>query len=775
MDKPMWSALSEGADEDGTTAMDRDMHPTEVDMDDLGEELEESEPAGPSEFDENLAAKLTPTDKASIGLDLKHKVEYDIQSRADWERKLVDGMSIIGINDVPTDRTAFDGAAAVNHPALAEAMVQFQARAMEELMPPGGPVKASITGKSTPEREEQRERVENFMNYQLTEEDDEYYSDTDNMLFYLPYAGSAFKKVAPSPISSMTRSRFIRSEDFIVPYSASSLYTAPRYSHRYSMSRNDYLRAVDSGYFIDGNLPESTGVSTEQDQHRELQDKSDERMDASPPDDTNYTFCETHCDMEFDWETYGNEKKFKLPYAITWEWETGTVIRIARIWGEEDADCKKEVWFTHHKYLPGLGFYGFGLLHIIGSLGRAAGGALRAVLDGSTTASLQGGFKSRDARIAGDVTFTPGVWADVDMTAEELAKSFYTPPFKEPSPALFKTLELLVTGIQRFTSTTEAMVGDASNTGPVGTTVALIEQGSKVFSGIHRRLHQAARQEFKLIAKANFRYMEMDAYPYDVGGEERQILKSDFDGRVDIVPVSDPNIFSSTQRIAIAQATAQDVDANPDIYSRKDKIRAHKTLLKALRNPEVDEYLKEGQVKRMDPVTENQVFMTGGGGMAFAEQDHGAHVAVHTPILMQLEAKAQQGDQEAGMAYQALKAHITEHEAWDYRLRVSAELAAKTGIPLPPFDPADPESYEELPPDVENAIALAVVQLTTPPPPPQAPEGGEAAKDEAASREQDRKDMASVREQQRKDAAHKAELRRDGIEEDPVEEGAIPM
>ena len=775
MDKPFFSTLTSGADEDGTTAEQRDQYPSEVEMDEVDlENIGEAEEKYDSKlgaFDDNLADRIDKNKSMALGMELKSFVEIDIESRQNWEQKLIDGLSIIGLTDVPEDRTAFDGAASVNHPALAEAMVQFQARAMEELMPPSGPVKTIIMGKSTPEREEQRERVENFMNYQLTEEDDHYYHDTDQMLFYLPYAGSAFKKVSVSPITGTTRSRFIRSEDFIVPYSATSLSDAPRYTHRYTMPRNDYLRAVDDGYFVDADLPISSGQYTNADEHRALQDQADQREQAMHPDDVVYTLCETHCDWEFEWENEGGTTKYKKPYAITWEWETGAILRVARIWDEKDPRCQREVWFTHFKYLPGLGFYGFGLLHIIGSLGKAASGALRAVLDGSMTASLQGGFKSRDARIAGDFTFTPGVWQDVDMTAEELAKSFYTPPFKEPSPALFKTLELIINSIQRFTSTTEAMVGDASNQGPVGTTVALIEQGSKVFSGIHKRIHYAARQEFKLIAKANFRYMEEEDYPYDVGGESQHVLKSDFDGRVDIIPVSDPNIFSSVQRIAIAQAVAQDVDANPDIYSREDKRKAHKALLKALKHPEAEEYLKSGASRRLDPVSENQVFMTNGGSKAYADQDHAAHLFLHAPIHAQLEAKAVAGDQEAGMAAQAIKAHMAEHIAWQYRLQVSMELEANTGIPLPAFDPLDPESYEELPIDVENDIAVAVAKMTTPPPPPPPPPDSEAAADQAMVREQERKDAAAIREEQRKDTKHMNEMRREGLIDDPEDIG----
>lgn len=770
-----YSDLSEQPGQDGMTDAERMQGGALVDVSDMDTEgffgfAGGDEPQEPREFDSNLAEELDENEQTMLGQKLREYYDIDIESRKSWEAKMLTGMELIGLEDVPLDSTAFDGAAQINHPALAEAMVQSQARSFAELMPPDGPVKCKIFGQWTQERESQRKRVEEYMNYQLTEEDDQYYWDTDSMLFYLPYAGSAFKKVAVSPITGTTRSRFIRATDFVVPYEAKSLADASRYTHRYTMSKNSYKRAVDKGYFIDAELPEMGAMTTESHEHRELQDKSDDRVANFHADDTVYTFCETHIEYDFEWETEGRnangeKKKYSLPYVITWEYESGRVVRIQRLWEDDDERCQKQIWFVHYKYLPGLGFYGFGLLHIIGSLGRAASGALRAVLDGSMTASLQGGFKSRDARMAGDFVFQPGVWQDVDMTAEDLAKSFYTPPFKEPSPALFKTLELIINGIQRFASTTESMVGDqkAANA-PVGTTVAMIEQGSKVFSGIHKRLHLAQRQEFKLIAMSNFRYMEDDEYPYETGGEDRQILRKDFDGRVDIVPVSDPNIFSSTQRIALGQAVVQVVGENPDIYDRKAKRKAHRFFLDALKVPIADELLPENIERRVDPVTENQGFWTGQAAKAFAEQDHQSHIQLHMNILSEI---ANAGDPELlNQVAPVIKAHIAEHFGWSYRLRVSQELEAKTQIPLPMIDPTDSTDNEEMPIDIENAVAQAVAKFVAPPPPPAAPADPEAAKDQAASREADRKDMLAGREADRKDVQKQADLKRDGIIDD---------
>lgn len=734
----------------------------EVDL----EDDEDHGPPGPTEFDDNLATKLNESEQIGLGQRLREYVEVDLEARKGWERRMIDGLEIIGLEDLPDDAVAFEGAARVTYPGIAEAMVQFQARAMDELMPAEGPVKAGVLGRQTEELEQQAQRVEDYMNYQLMEEDDEYYSETDDLLLYLPYAGSAFRKVAIDPVTGRTRSRFVPASDFIVPYWAKSLKTAPRYTHRYTMPKNTFERAIASGYFIDCEFP-TNQPAIEESATQRLADASDEKTASHHDDDQDLHFYEVTIDWDFDWEDHGTNHKFSKPYAITFEWETGRVVRIARAWNEKDEKCTKDVWFVHYKFLPGLGFYGWGYLHLVGGLGRAASGALRLLLDGSATSSLQGGFKSRDARIAGDVTFSPATWQDVDMTAEELAKSFYSPPFKEPSPALFKTLEILINGLQRFASTTEAMVGDASNTGPVGTTVALIEQGSKIFSGIHKRVHSAARREFKLIAACNYRFMVEDEYPYDVEGGDRRVLREDFSPKIDIIPVSDPNIFSSVQRIALGQAVVQLVNERPDLYDRKDQIRAHRSMLRALRIPDADEYLGLDGPRRLDPVSENESILNGGGVQVFREQDDAAHMAVHGAFMQELAGLDPEVQQRA---IPVLQAHMAAHFAQAYRKRIEQHILQTAGVPLPPFDPNDAETYEELPPDIENAVAIAAATYAPPPPPP-APEEDDAAreadrKDMLAQREAARKDMIAARDAEREDAKRAAEWKRDGLVSD---------
>lgn len=747
-----------------------------VDLDgDTAEKREAGEGPG-DDFDANLADKMSETERMTLGQTLKEYVDVDLESRKSWEQRMVDGLQIIGLEDIPEDAVAFEGAARVTHPGISEAMVQFNARAMEELMPPEGPVKCGVLGESSDELEERAERVEDYMNYQLMEEDDEYYTETDDMLFSLPYSGSAFKKVAIDPVTGRTRSRYVPAADFIVPYSAKSLKTAPRYTHRYTMPINTFKRAVaNDGFFVDTEFPLGQPSGLGDHAGKRLEDKSDDRTETFHQDDQILTFCEMHIEQEFEWEDKGGEAKFKLPYAITFEWETGKVVRIARLWSEDDEKCQKDVWFSHYKFLPGFGFYGLGYLHLIGSLGRAAGGALRLLLDGSATASLQGGFKSKESKLAGQITFSPAEWQDVDMSAEDLAKSFYTPPFKEPSPALFKTLEILISGMQRFASTTEAMVGDASNNGPVGTTVALIEQGSKIFSGIHKRIHAAARREFKMIADCNWRYMDTESYPFNVAGGDQEVFRADFGPAIDIAPVSDPNIFSSVQRIAMAQAVMQMVDGDTKgVFSMSDSRRAKQQMLKALRVPDADKYLKGGQAARLDPISENEAMMHGTPVQVFREQDDTSHLQLHEQFkqqVMQMDPMIQQS------VMPALTAHTAAHIAQAYRKSIDQQLQAATGVSLPPYDPNDPEKNEELPPEIENQVAQAVAKYVPAPPPPPPPDGGqqsENSKDEMAKREADRKDMLASRDAARKDAGQQADLKRKGIIPDVAPPPAAP-
>lgn len=704
----------EGAEVDGA-AVYEDGEDIVVDMN--GEPAVEP---GESSHDENLAELMEKNDRVALGNDLVELVEVDEEARKGWKKRLIEGLEIIGIEEIPSESSAFDGSATVNHPALAEAMVRFNANALEEVFPAEGPVKTKVIGTSDPEKEDQATRVAEYMNYQLTDEDDEYFEHTDQMLMYLPYSGSAFKKVYYDSQDEMALSRFVTAENLVVPYDATSLKTAPRYTYKYKLSRAEVLAKMDSGEFIESDCLDPQGTAnTVGEMDSTIEDTSDDREASRAEDDTVYELYECHVEHVFEdenWDDYAGSEGFEvpLPYVITVEKDSGEILAIRRLWREDDLKRRKRVHFIHYKFLPGLGFYGWGYLHIIGSLGKAASGALRALLDGAATASLQGGFKSKESRVAGEFIFTPGVWKDVDMTAEDLAKSFYTPPFKEPSPALFHTLELLVNGIKEFSTTTEAMTGAGDNKGPVGTTLALIEQGSKVYSSIHKRLHKAARFEFKLLAQLNFEYMP-EEYPYDVLGGDRSIARSDFDGRIDILPVSDPNIYSNVQRTAQAQGTLELITTDPDLYDDEARRQAHLDMHKALRTPDPERFLPEKVVRRLDPVTENQAILTGGAASAFPEQDHASHMAVHEMFIMEVQGMGLDPQMEQAFMMN-MQAHMAEHYAMAYRLRIEQQL----GKPLPDTDFSDSRDDEDLPIEIDNAIARAVAENIAPPPPPEA-------------------------------------------------------
>jgi len=691
----------------------------------------------PEGWNDNLADELSPQERITIADELIEYYEIDEQVREEHFDRLTDGLRLMGLTDEPASDVPFKGAATVQHPLIAEATTQFQARAIEEFFPPAGPVKPYIMGEATEEKVEQGDRLADYMNYQLTEADEEYYWSTDQMLFYLPLSGSAFKKVYIDPITGMTTSRFVTAEDFIVPYHARSLANAPRYCHKYEMVENDVFRAQEAGSFIeDARLLPTPQILVDKNtsfSRYDLEDVADDRSPQQHYDDTIYTMLEYHIDYRMPWD---EEEEIAPPYIVTVEAESREVMAVRRNWMHDDELMKKRIWFTHYKYLPGLGFYGFGLLHIIGSLAKAVSGGIRALLDSASVANLQGGFKSKEAKIAGEIRFTPGEWIDVDMSADELEKAFFNLPVKEPSTALANLVQTLVDEGRRFATTTENMVGEASNTGPVGTTLALIEQGSKVFSGIHKRMHVASRQEFKMMATLNYEFMEEEEYPYEVQGEERTILKSDFDGRVDIIPVSDPNIWSTTQRIAQNQAVLELITTDPELYPKAQRKIAHRRMLESLRIPDVDQILPEDTDAPLDPVSENMGFMVGSAATVYPLQDHEAHIQVHMNFA---EQQAAENPDLVANLEPVIQAHVMEHKAYVYRAQVEAEL----GTQLPYINLDDPTENEDLPPDLEKLISQAVAKKLRPPPPP-APTPEEQAEQDERQREEDERDMETI-------------------------------
>lgn len=719
------------------------------------EEVSHSQ-APPKKWNENLAKKLGPTERMHIADDLIDFYETDIRVREKHFERMGDALELLGLTDIPDSDAPFRGAATITHPLIGEACTQFQSRAMEELFPPSGPVKPYIVGKSSEKKEQQGDRLADYLNYQLTEADEEYYWSVDQMLFYLPLAGSAFRKCCLDPITGMTTSIFVKAEDFVIPYYARSLQTAPRYCHRYEMTGNDVKRAQEKGTFISGaRLVDSPNVALDRASENfgrgNIEDIADDRMATVHEDDVVYTMLEYHIDYSMPWD---NEDDIAPPYIVTVEKESREVMSVRRNWKYDDDTKRKRIWFVHYKYLPGLGFYGFGLLHIIGSLAKAVSGAIRALLDSAAVANLSGGFRSKDLKISGELRFEPGVWEPVDCSIEDLSKGFFNIPAKEPSPALAKLTEELIAEGRRFATITENMVGDADNRGPVGTTLALIEQGSKVFSGIHKRMHKAARQEFKMLATLNYEFMDVDEYPYEVQGEERTILRSDFDGRVDVIPVSDPNIWSQTQRIALMQAGMELMKADPDLYPRKARVKMHQRMYKALRFPGWEDILPDLEDQNTDPVTENMDFLVGRATKVFPQQDHAAHIAIHMNFAQQQAADNPDLYKNIDPAVQA---HIMEHRAYAYREMVEQQL----GIKLPFIDLDDDETREEMPENVERQISAAVARTLKPVQPnAQQQQAAQEILDEAAAKDQAR-DIETIGKLQARAAETAAKIKSD--------------
>ena len=693
----------------------------------------------------NIMYDLSKQELADMANNICEWVDVDIESRKDWEQRMEQAMELLGLNNIPLEELPFEGASAVTYPLIGEAVVQFQARAIEEVFPSEGPVKTKVVGEMTMEKQDQAERIKNHMNYQILDQDRSYFWQVDSMLFALPLAGSTFKKTYYDTVSDMVVSRFIQSPDFIVPYIATDLASAPRYTHRMFKNMSEMKKLFETGFWEEIDLPDSTPYTTDTMDDREHQnrDKADSRTPDVHADDDVYTVYECHCDLMLDSDQERYERNSPLPYIVTVEKTTREVLSIRRNWKEDDDRMQKRIWFTHYKYLPGLGFYGFGLLHIIGSVAEATSGTIRALLDSAAFANMQGGYVSNDAKMQpGDEHIEPGVYKEVNMSAEELARAFYTPPFKDPAPALATLFERLLEAGKSFGNSTEVLTGEASNTGPVGTTIALIEQGSKPFSAIHRRLHMAAAEEFKLRAELNYEFLP-DQYPYKVEDADSVVMRNDYDGRIDVIPISDPNIFSSTQRIAQGQALVELADSHPQLYNQME---CHERFLKAIRIPDWEMCLQKNEPQRLDPISENMQMLQGQSSQAFVDQDHDAHIQVHMNFVNGLlpEAMEQLGP--------IMQAHMAEHISYKYWVEMNRQMGGQ----LPPPGSFSPE--QPLDPQMEMQLAQGAAQV------PQIeimdPSMSMDETEEGFEAEERRKDDAHMRDQERKDEATMADIER---------------
>ena len=580
--------------------------------------------------DANLAEFMDDGALTALASELQESYDEYKSSRSDWEDGFIKGLDLLGFK-YENRSEPFQGASGATHPVLAEAVTQFQALAYKELLPASGPVRTQIVGKVDAAREAQSDRVKDFMNYQLMTNMKEYEPEFDQMLFNLPLAGSTFKKVYFDSVLGRTVSKFVPAEDLVVPYSATSLEDAESIIHVVKMSGNELRKQQISGFYKDVDIGEpafDTG---------DVKEKKDKIEGVSRSVSAEmHTLLECH--VELDLEGYedmnpetGEETGIKLPYIVTVHDETGNVLSIRRNYGAQDPLKKKKEYFVHFKFLPGLGFYGFGLIHMIGGLSRTATAALRQLLDAGTLSNLPAGFKQRGIRVRDEAQpLQPGEFRDVDAPGGNLRDAFMPLPFKEPSGTLLQLMGVVVQAGQRFASIADMQVGDGNQSAAVGTTVALLERGSRVMSAIHKRLYAAMKQEFMLLAQ-NFSIYLPKAYPYDVVGGQRQIFAADFDNRVDIIPVADPNIFSQTQRITVAQTELQMAMSNPQMHNI---YQAYRHMYEALGVKDIDILLPPPpQPMPMDPASENILALNGKKFQAFPKQDHQAHMRAHIQFM----------------------------------------------------------------------------------------------------------------------------------------------
>tara|TARA_R100001079_G_scaffold29784_1_gene15060 strand:+ start:1461 stop:3770 length:2310 start_codon:yes stop_codon:yes gene_type:complete len=648
----------------------------------------------------NLAEELDPQEVIGIGKSLIKAYEDDKASRKDWEDQYSKGLKMLGV--VVEDRQdPFPGASGVHHPLMSEAATQFQARAIAEMFPAGGPVKTQIVGKQSDKKLEQAQRVQDFMNYQVTNQITDYFNELDQMLFYLALAGSSFKKIYFDNSLDRICSKFVPADQFVISYENTDLETAERYTQVMKQTTNEIKKKQIEGFYRNVPITRNQGGQNTGDVVQQTMEKL-EGMTASMADKI-HTILEIHADIDLGEDDSG----LALPYIVTVDYESNQVLAIRRNWKEDDQLKKKRTYFIHYKYLPGLGFYGFGLIQMIGGLQHASTGALRALLDSAAFANLNGGFKAKGARIeGGDITVSPGEWVDVEAYGDDLRKSFIPLPFKEPSPTLLQLLGVLTESGRRFASIADAMVGQSAGSGPVGTTIALIEQGSKVFSAIHKRLHQAQGREFKLIYELNGEYLD-DEYPYDVIGERKTIRRKDFDDAVDVVPVSDPNIFSQAQRIALAQTGLQLAQQAPNIIDVKE---AYRRFLQSLNIPDYqDLIIQDEETPRRDPVSENMALLNGKPIKVYEDQDHQAHLIVHQQFMM--DPRFGGNPQAKEVLFPQMMAHMGQHMAYLYQQQMQAQVPQ--GMPTSSGE-INKELREEDTKDIsveqENRIAAAAAQ-----------------------------------------------------------------
>ena len=664
--------------------------------------VEFGEPEGPNPsevgFFDNLADAINDDELVAIGSMIMEKVEEDKSSRKEWMSTYTKGLELLGVKY--ENRTEpFNGASGVIHPMLNEAVSQFQSQAYKELLPPAGPVRTQVLGDTTPELEKQAERVKDFMNYKIIHEMEEYDYEFDQMLYYLGLCGSAFKKVYTDPQLGRPVSKFVMAEDILVPYSATDIQSAERVTHIVKMYKNELRKLQVSGFYRDIELE---GSDT---QYNELEEtKEDLSGIERTGEDSQITLFECHCYLDLeDFPDLGEDGEptgIQLPYIVTVADETGEILSVYRNYAENDPMKRKKPYFVHYPFTPGLGFYGNGLIHLLGNLSRTATANLRQLIDAGTLANMPAGFKARGLRIRDDdQPLQPGEWRDVDVVGTELRGSLVPLPYKEPSGTLYQLLGFVVNAAQKFVGTTDIGTGNVQNTEmPVGTTVALMERGSRIMSAVHKRLYNGLKQEFKLLAELFA--LDPTDYPYNVSGNQPGLKASDFDGRIDIVPVANPNIFSMSQRVTLAQEQLKLAQANPQMHNQYEALRRMYT---ALGVDNIEQILPPPQQPMpMDHVQENgmvQMALTGTQQLkAFPDQNHDAHIAVHMGYMASMIVRANPA------IMQILQKHIFEHISLKARLVVQQQAQAQ-GMQM------QPQEMESQVAEVEGDLINEYIEL----------------------------------------------------------------
>ena len=658
------------------------------------EEVVEERPQ--DDFNANLSEDMDERTLQSMASDLIAEYKKDKNSRKEWEEAYIKGLELLGTKYQEVTKP-FRGASGVTHPLLAESVTQFQAQAYKELIPSDGPVRTQVVGLQTPQIEAQADRVKEYMNFLLMEEMEEYTTDMDQMLFYLPLSGSTFKKVYYDAMMGRPCSKFIPAEDLVVPYYASDLKDCERITHIIKMTENDVNKKMAAGFYRDIELAKPN-ESTDQ-----VQQKVNELQGVKRTESDNlHTILEMHVDLNLDdYEDFDDKaKKVKIPYIVTIDEASGEILSIYRNYKPNDISYARSEYFVHYKFLPGLGFYGFGLTDMIGGLSRAATQSLRQLIDAGTLKNLPAGFKSRGIRVRDDdQPIQPGEFRDVDAPGGNIRYQFFNLPFTEPSTTLFQLLGFVVQAGQKFAAITDSGVGNDTQNRAVGTTIALMERGSRVMSGVHKRCYYAMRLEFKILAKICQESLPPE-YPYDVYGGPRQIKQSDFDERIDILPVADPNIMSMAQRVTLAQTQLQIAQSNPQLHNIHE---AYRRVYEALGTKQIEGLLKPApkQPEPLDPAKENARALQMQLLTAFEFQDHDAHIAAHMAFM------ASRMVQINPQVYALMQSHISDHISFKAKAEVKAVMSENPQMQM--MAQQNPEQFEIM---FEAEVAKVAAKIT---------------------------------------------------------------